>query len=83
VLPSTNPHIVAYLREYGAERVLVVHNVSGSVQPVELDLARFQGTTPTDMIGNATFPAITQSSYFLSIGPYDSYWVRLASNNEL
>jgi maltose alpha-D-glucosyltransferase / alpha-amylase len=83
VLPLPNPRILAYLREDAAGEVLVLHNLAGSAQPVELDLARFRGATPEEMVGDSTFPVIGESPYFLSMGAYDSYWLRLVPGGDV
>ena len=47
------------------------------MQPVELDLARFKGMIPVEMLGLTEFPRIGELPYFLTIGPYAFYWFRL------
>ena len=56
------------------DTILVLANLSNQVQPVELDLAAYEGLMPQEMIGGAEFPAIGTTPYFLSLGPYASYW---------
>ncbi|MGW8183630.1 MAG: maltose alpha-D-glucosyltransferase, partial [Burkholderiales bacterium] len=46
-----NRKVLAYLRELGDEVILCVANVSRSAQPVELDLARFRGRVPVELLG--------------------------------
>src|SRR5262249_455188 len=46
-----NRKILAYVREYGDDAVLCVANLARSAQPVELDLARFRGRVPVEMLG--------------------------------
>jgi len=77
ILYLANPHILAYLRQDTTETVLIVHNLSGAVQPVDLDLARFREHTPVEMFGNIAFPKIDERPYFLSLRPYGFYWFRL------
>ena len=58
-----NRKILAYLRR--------------DVQPAALDLAAFAGTVPIEMNGLAEFPRIGDQPYFLTLGPYASYWFTL------
>src|SRR5262249_25825375 len=39
-----------------------------------LDLGSYEGLIPREMIGGADFPAIGTAPYFVSLGPYASYW---------
>jgi maltose alpha-D-glucosyltransferase/alpha-amylase len=80
ILSPVNPHILAYLRQDTMETVLIVHNLSETVQPVELDLARFREHTPVEMCGNTVFPKIDEHPFFLSLGPYGFSWFRLTRN---
>jgi maltose alpha-D-glucosyltransferase / alpha-amylase len=77
-LRPRNQSVLAYLRRHGRETLLVVNNLSGSRQPVELDLAAYRAAVPVDLLGGARFPPVRESPYFLSLGPYDFYWFRLA-----
>jgi maltose alpha-D-glucosyltransferase/alpha-amylase len=76
-LKPTNTRVLAHLREYRGETLLVVHNLANSAEPVELDLREFSGSVPVEMLGEARFPAIGERPYFLSLGPYGFYWFRL------
>ncbi len=69
--------MLAFLREYREERILVVANLSERSQPVELDLARHRGATPFELLGDTRFPPIGETPYFLSLGPHGFYWFRL------
>ncbi len=72
LLPE-NRKVLAYLREYGEERILVVCNLSRRAQYVELDLRRFEGLTPEELVGHSQFPAIGERPYPLALGPHDFY----------
>jgi maltose alpha-D-glucosyltransferase/alpha-amylase len=47
------------------------------VQPCELDLGRFNGATPIELIGATRFPPVGELPYFLTLGPHDFYWFKL------
>jgi maltose alpha-D-glucosyltransferase/alpha-amylase len=76
-LTPANTRVLAYVREYQGESVLLVHNLAKTAEPVELDLREFRGAVPLEMLGEARFPSIGDRPYFLSLGPYGFYWFRL------
>ena len=78
-----NRKILAYVREYGDEAVLCVANLARSAQPVELDLKRFRGRVPVEMLGRTPFPPIGDLPYLLTLRAYDFYWFRLATDAEV
>jgi maltose alpha-D-glucosyltransferase / alpha-amylase len=80
-LNPDNRKILAYLRQYegdgASETVLCVANLSRFSQPVSLDLARFAGMVPVEMLGYVTFPSITAQPYPLTLAPYSFLWLEL------
>jgi maltose alpha-D-glucosyltransferase / alpha-amylase len=76
VYPS-NRKILAFLRRDERETILVVANLSRSLQPVSLDLKAFAGLIPVEMGGLTEFPRIGEEPYFLTLGPYAAYWFTL------
>jgi len=80
-LNPDNRKILAYLRRYeedgNSETVLCVANLSRFSQPVSLDLVRFTGRIPVEMLGYVTFPAITAQPYPLTLAPYSFLWLEL------
>jgi maltose alpha-D-glucosyltransferase/alpha-amylase len=79
-LKPGNRKILAYLREHGEEVVLCVANVGRSAQPVELDLARFRGRVPVELMGRTAFPPIGELPYLLTLPAHGFYWFRLAAD---
>src|SRR5437667_194382 len=73
-LHPVNPSVLAFIREHGEETVLVVTNLSGRSQPVSLDLARYRGAVPMELLGETRFPPVGDTPYFLSLGPHGFYW---------
>ncbi len=73
-LPASNPSVLAFVREYGDDRVLCVNNLSRFPQPVELDLRRFEGCTPVECMGGVQFPAIGELPYLLTLPGHGFYW---------
>jgi maltose alpha-D-glucosyltransferase/alpha-amylase len=77
VLKPANHRVLAFTRRLGREAVLVVNNLAGTAQVVELDLSSLAGAIPIEMFGGSLFPRITNDPYILTMGPYDFYWFRL------
>src|SRR5439155_1710051 len=69
--------ILAFVRRFGDETLLVVANLSRFVQYAELDLSEFEGYVPVELFGQVEFPAITRSAYFLTFGPNAFMWFAL------
>src|SRR5205823_2514361 len=76
-LHPENRKILAFLRTYGSENILVIANLSRFPQPVRLELPRFQNMIPVELFGRAPFPSITDKPYFLTLSPHAAFWFAL------
>jgi maltose alpha-D-glucosyltransferase/alpha-amylase len=76
-LRPSNHRVLAYIREFGNEKILVVNNLASSAQAVELDVQRYKGYIPIEMFGRNLFPRFGDLPYLLTLGPYQFYWFRL------
>ncbi len=74
---SDNTKVLAFVRSFGDERVLVVINLSRFAQVVELDLAKFGGHVPVEVFSQNRFPAIKDAPYVLTLGIHDYFWFLL------
>ena len=81
-LHPDNRHIAAYLREYEGEVVLCVANLARTSQAVSLDLSRYNGRTPVEMIGWSAFPPIVDDRYVITLHGYAFFWFVLAAPND-
>ncbi|MGQ0563165.1 MAG: maltose alpha-D-glucosyltransferase, partial [Gemmatimonadota bacterium] len=72
-----NRKVLAFLREYEDETILVVVNLSRLVQFIDLDLSRFDGMMPVELFGRTEFPQIGTKPFFLTLGPHSFYWFEL------
>jgi maltose alpha-D-glucosyltransferase / alpha-amylase len=72
-----NHRVLAFIRQFQDEVILVVANLSRFVQCVSLDLTAFRGTAPIELFGRTEFPVIGDSPYFLSMGGHSFYWFAL------
>jgi len=78
-LHPENRRILAFVRELGEERILVVANLSRFVQYSTLDLSRYAGMAPVELFGGTTFPKITSEPYLLTLSPHAIYWFSLCT----
>jgi maltose alpha-D-glucosyltransferase/alpha-amylase len=81
LLPENN-RVLAYLRSFEGQTILVVANLSRFSQFVELDLSDFRGCTPIELFGQTTFPRIGELSYLLTLGPHGFYWFSIQNVRE-
>jgi maltose alpha-D-glucosyltransferase/alpha-amylase len=77
ILRPENTKVLAFIREYDDERVLVVANLSRFVQYVQLDLKEYAGSVPEEVLGRSRFPRVTDQPYLLTIGPHGFIWFAL------
>ena len=82
-LASSNPSVLAFVREFGDDRVLCVSNLSRFPQPVELDLRRFEAQVPIEMLGGVHFPRIGELPYLLTMAGHGFYWFALTAQEGL
>ncbi len=81
-LAASNPSVFAYVREFGDDSVLCVANLSRFAQPVELDLRRFAGMVPVELLGRVHFPPIGDLPYLLTLPGHGHYWFALTRTGE-
>ncbi len=78
-LQPKNRKVLAFLRRYQDEVILVVANLSHAAQQTQLDLAEFQGRVPLELLGRAEFTPISDGQYYFTLSPYAFYWFSLES----
>ncbi|QRO02223.1 maltose alpha-D-glucosyltransferase [Archangium violaceum] len=77
-LNPDNRKVLAFVREYEGQTILIVCNLSRFAQPAVIDLRDFEGQVPVELIGETPFPRISGSMpYQLTLGPYMFLWFRL------
>jgi len=76
-LHPENRKVLAFIRRWENETILVVANLSRLVQCFELDLQEFRGMVPVELSGGTHFPEIHERPYFLNLGPFAFYWFEL------
>jgi len=75
-----NRKVLAYIRELGDEAILCVANLSRAAQPVELDLKKYRGRIPVEMLGRTSFPPIGDLPYLVTLPAHAFYWFRLTKD---
>ncbi|MBO0703790.1 MAG: maltose alpha-D-glucosyltransferase [Candidatus Dormibacteraeota bacterium] len=77
LLAPENRRVLAFVREYEGERILVVANLSRYVQYAELDMQEYAGMTPVELFGRTEFPRIGELPYLITLGPHNCFWFTL------
>src|SRR5712672_3330504 len=72
-----NAKVLAFLRRWENETIVVVANLSRFAQSVELDLSRFAGCVPMEVFSRNLFRPIRKSRYVITLGPHAHYWFAL------
>ncbi|HEY4012962.1 MAG TPA: maltose alpha-D-glucosyltransferase [Polyangiaceae bacterium] len=76
-LHPDNAPVLAFVRRFEDETILIVANLSRSIQYVELDLKSHAGRVPRELFGGARLPAIGDKPYVLTLGSFAFYWLSL------
>lgn len=74
-----NRKVLAFIRRYENETILVVANLSRHAQHTYLALAGLAGRVPVELFGRNDFPTVTDAPYLVSLGPHAFYWFSLES----
>ncbi|MDY6835611.1 MAG: maltose alpha-D-glucosyltransferase [Chloroflexota bacterium] len=69
-----NRKVLAFLRSYEDETILVIANLSRAAQQTSIDLAQLKGRSPIECFGGTEFFPITDERYNITLGPYAFYW---------
>ncbi|WP_162054878.1 maltose alpha-D-glucosyltransferase [Pontibacter pamirensis] len=76
-LSPTNSKVLAFVREYENETILVIANLSRFPEAVELDLHDYRGRTPVEVFSKNKFPNIKDEDYLFTISGHGYYWMEL------
>ena len=81
-LQPDNPKILAFIRKYEDEIILVVINLSRFSQLAELNLSEYAGYHPIEIFSKNQFPIIQDKPYVMTMGFYDYFWFVLQKEEE-
>jgi len=73
-LESDNPKVLTFLREYEAEHLLIVANLSRHCQVVNIHMHDQAGFSVTEVFSHNAFPTIDEGPYTLTLAPHSFYW---------
>jgi len=76
-LHPANRKVLAFIRAFEGEQILVVVNLSRFVEYVELDLSAYRGQVAVELFGGRPFPPIGDLPYLLTLGSHTFYWFKL------
>lgn len=82
-LEPENSKVLAFVRTYEGESILVVTNLSKYSQAVSLNLKEFKGIRPTEIFSQNRFFKITEEPYQFTLGPYGYYWFLMEKGEEV
>jgi maltose alpha-D-glucosyltransferase/alpha-amylase len=77
-----NPKILALIRKYEEQTILVLINLSRTAQFVQINHPRFIGMYLEEMFSSNRFPAIKDSPYVVIVGPYEYHLLLLSDGGE-
>ncbi|PTX18801.1 maltose alpha-D-glucosyltransferase/alpha-amylase [Pontibacter mucosus] len=76
-LNPSNAKVLAFVREYEDETILVIANLSRFPEAVELDLREYKGYIPMEVFSKNKFPSIKDEPYLFTISGHGYYWMEL------
>ncbi len=76
-LQPHNAKVLAFVRAFGDESVLVVANLSRFTQATELDLSAYSGLVPMEIFSRSRFAEVRPGPTMFTLGPNDFYWLAL------
>ena len=79
-LEPANPAVLAFVRELGAQKLLLVFNLSGRSQAFALDLRDHAGSTPVELLGKSQWPLVGHQPYGFTLEPHSFFVLDLASD---
>jgi maltose alpha-D-glucosyltransferase / alpha-amylase len=77
-----NPKVLAFIRRYEEETLLMVVNLSKFAQVAEIPLEGYKGYVPCELMSKNRFPAVGEAStYFFTLSPHTYLWFSLEKIN--
>jgi maltose alpha-D-glucosyltransferase/alpha-amylase len=77
MLSPENPAILAYVREYADQSILVLNNLAATRQEATLDLSGFAGKSLVDLLTGETLAAVALASFSVVLEAYGYRWLAL------
>jgi maltose alpha-D-glucosyltransferase / alpha-amylase len=83
LIDDSNPRILAFLRKYEDETMLVISNLSRFYQAAEFDLSAYSGCVPEEMLSRNRFPVIRESPYVVTVGSHDCLFLLIRKEEKI
>ncbi len=81
-IDANNSKILAFIRSFEEEKILVVINLSRYSQQAELDLSEFTGYRPVEVFSRNEFVEIGEESYVFPLQFKNYFWIELKKPHE-
>jgi maltose alpha-D-glucosyltransferase/alpha-amylase len=72
-----NPCVLGFVRHYEGDAVLVIANLSRFVQCAQVDLSKYKGLMPVELLGGTKLPVLDEAPAVFTLGPHGYYWFGL------
>jgi maltose alpha-D-glucosyltransferase/alpha-amylase len=76
-IDSSNAKVLAFVRTYDKQRVIVVANLSQFSQATTLNLAEYRDCDITEAFSQNRFMNVGEGDYSITIGPYGYFWFQV------
>ena len=73
-LESSNAKVLAFVRTFEKQRIIVVANLSQFSQSTILNLSEYKGCDITEVFSQNRFFSVGEGEYPITIGPYGYFW---------
>ena len=73
-LESSNAKVLAFVRTFEKQRIIVVANLSQFSQSTILNLGEYKGCDITEVFSQNRFFSVGEGEYPITIGPYGYFW---------
>lgn len=76
-IESTNAKVLAFVRTYERQRIIVVANLSQFSQQATLNLSEYKDADITEVFSQNRFMNVDAGEYNITIGPYGYFWFQV------
>ena len=73
-IESSNAKVLAFVRTFEKQRIIVVANLSQFSQSTMLNLSEYKGCDITEVFSQNRFMSVGEGEYPITIGPYGYFW---------
>ena len=76
-IEGSNTKILAFVRTYEKQQIIVVANLSQFSQSTTLDLSAYKDADVTEVFSQNRFMNVGEGEYSITIGPYGYFWFQV------